>query len=102
MSTLNNLAILFKRTGQTSKSQSAFREAIDIGEELVEKAPTLYQQGLITVLCNYAILLSDIGDPDKSLKDIMTRLNELGVESLPENDEWSEEEEEEANIPGAV
>ena len=102
VSTLNNLAVLLKRTGKTSESQRVFREAIDIGEELVEKAPTVYQQGLITVLCNYALLLSDTGDTDDSLRDITTRLKELGVESLPETEEWSEEEEEEANIPGAV
>jgi len=32
----------------------------------------------------------------------MTRLKELGVESLPDCEEWSEEEEEETNTPGAV
>ncbi len=101
VSTLNNLGVLSKRTGKTSESQRAFREAIDIGEELVEKAPTLYQQDLITVLCNYALLLSDIDSID-ALQTVMIRLEELGIESLPENEEWSEEEEEEANIPGAV
>jgi hypothetical protein len=32
----------------------------------------------------------------------MTRLEKLGIESLPESGEWSEEEEEEAFPPGAV
>jgi len=32
----------------------------------------------------------------------MTRLKELRVESLPESEEWSEEEEDEANPPGGV
>ncbi|MHA2380387.1 MAG: tetratricopeptide repeat protein [Candidatus Thorarchaeota archaeon] len=100
-STLSNLAVLLRRTGRTSESESVFREAIDIGEELMLKAPTVYQHGLVRPLCNYALLLSDINSTN-TLKETMTRLEELGVESLPESEEWSEEEEDEANPPGGV
>ncbi len=100
-SSLNNLAILLKRIGRTSEAENVYREAIDIGEELFLSAPTVYQQGLVKTLCNYALLLSDIDNAD-ALQKTMTRLRELGIESLPANEEWSEEEEEEANTPGAV
>ncbi|MCW4026810.1 MAG: tetratricopeptide repeat protein [Candidatus Bathyarchaeota archaeon] len=100
-STLNNLGILLKRTGRTSESENAYREAIEIGEELVLRAPMVYQHELMKTLCNYALLLSDINGKD-ALKKIMTRLEGLGIQSLPESEEWSEEEEEEAFPPGAV
>jgi hypothetical protein len=52
-------------------------------------------------LCNYALLLSETDSKD-TLKKAMTRLKELGIESLPESEEWSEEEEEEANPPAMI
>jgi tetratricopeptide (TPR) repeat protein len=97
-STLNNLAVLFKQTDRTSESESAYREAISVYTELVSKAPTVYQHELVRTLCNHALLLSDIDSTD-ALQKTMTRLKELGVTSLPEREEWSEEEEEEANPP---
>ncbi|UCH03470.1 MAG: tetratricopeptide repeat protein, partial [Candidatus Thorarchaeota archaeon] len=95
-STLNNLGILLKRTGRTSEAENVYREAIDNGEELVSKAPMVYQRELVRTLCNYALLLSAIDSAD-TLQKTMTRLAELGVESLPENEEWSEETEDVAN-----
>ncbi|MHA2380444.1 MAG: tetratricopeptide repeat protein [Candidatus Thorarchaeota archaeon] len=100
-STLNNLGILLKRTGRSQESQDAYSEAIDIGEDLVSKAPTVYHHELRRALCNYALLLSDLDSTD-TLQKNMTRLKELGVESLPESEEWSEEEEEEANPPAVI
>jgi tetratricopeptide (TPR) repeat protein len=97
-STLNNLAVLLKRTGRLSDSENAYREAIKVYNELVSKAPTVYQRELVSTLCNYAFLLSDIESTD-TLQKTMTRLTELGVENLPESEEWSEEEEEEVNPP---
>ncbi|MHA2207528.1 MAG: tetratricopeptide repeat protein [Candidatus Thorarchaeota archaeon] len=99
-STLSNLGILLNRTGRISESEDVYRKAIDVGEELVSKAPTVYQHGLVTTLCNYALLLPDIDDKEKLLQNIMTRLKELGVDSLPENEKWSEDEEEEVNPAG--
>ncbi|MHA2432947.1 MAG: tetratricopeptide repeat protein [Candidatus Thorarchaeota archaeon] len=96
-STLNNLAILLRRTGRTLESENAYHQVIDIGEELVSKAPTVYQHDLARTLCNYAILMSDIESTDEAAQKIKTRLKELGVESPTESEEWSEEEEEEAN-----
>ncbi|MHA1925206.1 MAG: tetratricopeptide repeat protein [Candidatus Thorarchaeota archaeon] len=101
-STLSNLAILLRRTGRLMDSEDAYREAVEIGEELVLKAPSGYQHGLVRTLCNYALLLSDIDEREDVLQMTMTRLKELGVESLPESEEWSEEEEDEANPPGGV
>jgi tetratricopeptide (TPR) repeat protein len=98
-STLNNLGILLKRTGRISESENIYREAIDIREELASKAPTVYQRGLATTLCNYAHLLSDSNRKD-TLQKTKARLNELGIKSLPKSEEWSEDEEEEANPPG--
>ncbi|MHA2432764.1 MAG: tetratricopeptide repeat protein [Candidatus Thorarchaeota archaeon] len=100
-STLNNLAILLKRNGRTSESENTYLEATDIEEELVLKAPTVHHHELVRVLCNYALLLSDVDNID-ALQMTMARLKELGVESLPESEEWSEEEEEVADVPGAV
>ncbi|MFW9804125.1 MAG: tetratricopeptide repeat protein [Candidatus Thorarchaeota archaeon] len=100
-STLNNLAVLLKRLGRTSDAESAYREAIDIGEELVSRAPTVYKHELGRTLSNYALLLSEIESTD-TLQKIMTRLERLGIKSLPESEEWSEEEEEEAWAPGAA
>lgn len=48
--------------------------------------------------CNYALLLSDINSTD-ALQKTMTRLEKLGVQSLPEGEEWSEEEEDEVSSP---
>ncbi|MHA2380589.1 MAG: tetratricopeptide repeat protein [Candidatus Thorarchaeota archaeon] len=96
-STLNNLAVLLKRTGQTSESEDIYREAIDVGEELVSRAPMVYQHDLARTLCNYAILMSDIESTDEAVQKVKIRLNELGVESPTKTEEWSEEEEEEAN-----
>ncbi|MFW9962906.1 MAG: tetratricopeptide repeat protein [Candidatus Sifarchaeia archaeon] len=101
MSVLNNLAILFKRANRIQEAVNAYREAIDIGEELVLKAPTIHQHELVKTLCNYEVLLSGIGNADVSRKT-QTRLKELGLEFLPQKEEWSEEEEEEANTPGAI
>ncbi|MFX1603154.1 MAG: tetratricopeptide repeat protein [Promethearchaeota archaeon] len=101
LSTLNNLGIVLKRTGRTTESESAYVEAINIAEDLVSKAPTVYQHELRRTLCNYAIFLKDIGSTD-TLEKTMTRLKVLGIESLPESEEWSEEEEEEANPSAAV
>lgn len=101
-STLNNLAILLKRTGRPSESENAYREVIDIGEELVSKAPMVYQHDLARALCNYAILMSDIESTDEAAQKIKTRLKELDVESPTKSEEWSEEEEEEANPVLAV
>ncbi|MHA2379422.1 MAG: tetratricopeptide repeat protein [Candidatus Thorarchaeota archaeon] len=100
-STLNNLGILLKRAGRTSESESAYREAIDVGEDLVSKLPMVYQHELARTLCNYALLLSDI-DSTNTLQKTKTRLEKLGIESLPESEEWSEEEEEEANPPALM
>ncbi|MHA2603151.1 MAG: tetratricopeptide repeat protein [Candidatus Thorarchaeota archaeon SMTZ1-83] len=100
-STLNNLAVLLKRSGRTLESENAYREAIEIGEELVSKAPTVYPHELMRTLRNYALLLSD-SDSTDALRKVMTRLEKLGIKSLPESEEWSEEEEEEAFPPGAV
>jgi tetratricopeptide (TPR) repeat protein len=100
-STLNNLAVLLKRNGRTSEAESIYQETIEIGEELVSKAPIVHQHELVRTLCNHALLLSDINSTD-TLQKTMTRLEELGIESLPESEEWSEEEEEEAYPPGAV
>ena len=100
-STLNNLAMLFKRTGQSSEANDLYCEAIEIGEELFLKVPSVYRQGLVRALCNYALLVSDVDDTG-ALQKTVTRLKKLGVESLPESEEWSEEEEEETNAPGAV
>lgn len=87
---------LLKRTGRTSESENVYREAIDIGEGLVSRAPLVYQHELVRTLCNYAHLLSDIDSTD-ALQRTMTRLMELGITSLPETEEWSEEE---ANLQG--
>ncbi|MHA2021057.1 MAG: hypothetical protein ACW96N_05035, partial [Candidatus Thorarchaeota archaeon] len=65
------------------------------------RAPTVYKHELRRTLSNYALSLSDIDRTD-ALQKIMTRLEKLGIESLPESGEWSEEEEEEAFPPGAV
>ncbi len=100
-STLCNLGILLKRTGRTSESESAYREAIDIEEDLVSKAPMVYDHELRRTLCNYALLLSDIDSKD-TLQNTMTKLESFGIESLPESDEWSEEEEEEVNPPTMI
>jgi tetratricopeptide (TPR) repeat protein len=100
-STLNNLGILLKRAGRTSESETAYREAVDILEDLASKAPMVYQHDLVRTLCNYALLLSGIDSPD-TLQRTMDRLEELGVESLPKSEEWSEEEEEEANPPATL
>jgi len=100
-STLNNLGILLKRAGRISESEIAYREAIDIGEDLVSKAPMVYRQELVRTLCNFALLLSDM-DSAEDFQNTMNRLEELGVQSLPEHEEWSEEEEEEANPPGSM
>ncbi|KXH69967.1 MAG: hypothetical protein AM326_01365 [Candidatus Thorarchaeota archaeon SMTZ-45] len=99
ISTLNNLGILLKRAGRTSESESAYREAIDIGEDVVSNVPTVYHHGLRRILSNYALLLSDIESTD-ILQKTITRLEDLGFQSLPQGEEWSEEEEEEANPPG--
>jgi len=101
ISTLNNLGILLKRAGRTSESEIAYREAVDIGEDFVSKAPTVYQHELVRILCNFALLLSDIVSAE-DLQKTMNRLEELGVQNLPESEEWSEEEEEEANPPGSM
>jgi tetratricopeptide (TPR) repeat protein len=100
-STLNNLGILLKRAGRISESESSYREAVDILENLASKAPMVYQHDLVRTLCNYALLLSTIDSTD-TLQKTMTRLKELVVESLPESEEWSEEEEEEANPPATL
>ncbi len=100
-STLNNLGILLKRTGRPQESQNAYCEAIDIGEGLVSKAPKVYQHVLVRTLCNYTILLSEIDITDARQKTV-TRLKQLGIESLPESEEWSEEEEEETNPPATM
>ncbi|MFX0046172.1 MAG: tetratricopeptide repeat protein, partial [Candidatus Hermodarchaeota archaeon] len=101
-STVSNLAILLRRTGRPADSEDAYREAVEIGEELVLKAPTAYQEGLARTLCNYALLLSDLDDRENVLQKTTNRLKELGVGSLLEIEEWSEEEEDEANPPGGV
>jgi tetratricopeptide (TPR) repeat protein len=100
-STLNNLGILLKRTGRTSEAQTAYHEAIDIQEDLVSKAPMVYQHELARTLCNYAHFLSDTDSTD-ALEKTMARLEELSIKSLPESDEWSEEEEDEANPIGVI
>ncbi len=101
-STLSNLAILFRRTGRLADSEDAYREAVEIGEELVLKAPTAYRNGLARTLCNYALLLPDLDDREDTLQKTMTRLEELGIGSPPDGEEWSEEEEEEVNPPGGL
>ncbi|MFX1417078.1 MAG: tetratricopeptide repeat protein, partial [Promethearchaeota archaeon] len=100
-STLNNLGILLKRSGRFRESQDAYCEAIDIGENLVSRAPAVFQYELGRTLCNYALLLSDTDSTD-TLQKTMSRLKELGIESLPESERWSEEEEEEVNPPRAI
>lgn len=52
-------------------------------------------------LCNYALLLSEIESTD-ILRKTMTRLENLGVQSLPDSEKWSAEEEEEANPPAVI
>ncbi|MFX1416518.1 MAG: tetratricopeptide repeat protein, partial [Promethearchaeota archaeon] len=99
-STLNNLGILLTRTNRVSEAEETYREAIDIGEELVSKVPTVYRLGLATTLCNYSLLLSSVDNRDDPLQRTVTRLEELGVDSLPENEMWSEDEDEEVNPAG--
>ncbi len=96
-STLNNLAVLLKRIGQKSEAENLYHEASNIGEELVSRAPMVYQRDLARTLRNYAILMSDMESTDEAAQKIRTRLEELGVQSPTESEEWSEEEEEEAN-----
>ncbi len=100
VSTLNNLGILLNRTGRTSEAEDALREAIDIGEELVSRTPTAYQHILATPLCNYALVLSGIDNRNDLLRNTTARLRELGVGSPPENEKWSEDEDEEVNPAG--
>ena len=101
-SCLNNLGTILSRTGRIAESEEVYREAIDVGEQLVSKAPTVYQDVLATPLCNYALLLSAIDNREDSLQNTTTRLKELGIGSLPENEIWSEDEDEEINPAGPV
>ncbi|MHA2210555.1 MAG: tetratricopeptide repeat protein [Candidatus Thorarchaeota archaeon] len=101
LSTLNNLGILLKRTGRSQESQDAYREAISIGEDLVSKASIVHHHELRRVLCNYALLISNLENTD-ALQKIKKNLKEMGVERLKESEEWSEEEEVEANPAGVA
>lgn len=101
-STLSNLGILLRRTGRLVESENAYLEAIEIGEELVSKAPKVYQNDLVRTLCNFVILGSDAAHKSEDMKKAKVRLKGLGIKSLPESEEWSEEEKDEANAPGGV
>lgn len=61
----------------------------------------VHSQGLKRILCNYALLLSELNRTD-TFQEIISRLEEIGIKELPENEEWSEEEEEEANVPAVI
>ncbi|NHJ14652.1 MAG: tetratricopeptide repeat protein [Candidatus Thorarchaeota archaeon] len=101
VSTLSNLGILLRQIGRTEEARDAYCEAIDLGERLLAQAPMVYQHDLAKILCNYALVISDLGIMDTSQK-VMAKLKEMGVEKLPKSEEWSEEEEAEANPAGVT
>jgi tetratricopeptide (TPR) repeat protein len=92
--TLNNLGILLRRENRLDDAEKAYRKAIEIYEEFVLKVPSVYKQNLKKILSNYSILLSEMDDKDDTIYQIVTRLENLGVEQIPSKEQWLEEEEE--------
>ncbi|MFW9889085.1 MAG: tetratricopeptide repeat protein [Candidatus Thorarchaeota archaeon] len=93
-SALNNLGSLFKKASEYDDAERAYYEAIEIWEKLASSSPQVFNGYLAISLSNLYTLFSELAETESSTKEVMNRLNALGVSNL-DSSEWIEEEEEE-------
>ncbi|MBY8998747.1 MAG: tetratricopeptide repeat protein [Candidatus Thorarchaeota archaeon] len=90
---LNNLGILLWRMNQPAEAEKVYQEALSISENLMSKEPRVYQKGLVQTLTNFHVLSTETSKTEE-IEKLSNRLKELGVEEIPQSDQWCDEEEE--------
>jgi tetratricopeptide (TPR) repeat protein len=89
---LSNLGRYHRLTGSMTEAQEAYKEAIKAGEVLYSKAQNAFGPDLVRALSNYYILVVTNLKNEETAKAILTRLRQLGIEKLSEEEEWAVED----------
>lgn len=93
---LSNLGNIYRLSDEHSKAEKCYQEALGILEGLAAKAPSVYQRFVIVILSNLFLHHSQQSDAGKA-DSIRNRLEKLGSSEVPEQLEWIEEEDTEAD-----
>jgi tetratricopeptide (TPR) repeat protein len=103
---LNNQGVLLFETNNVSEAEKAFQEALQLRRELFDKSPDQYRTSIVSTLNNLGILFKRTGRSQESQNAYreVTSIAEDMVSKVPvtETEEWSEEEELEANPAGVT
>ncbi|MFQ5831274.1 MAG: tetratricopeptide repeat protein [Candidatus Thorarchaeota archaeon] len=97
---LNNLGNMYRLSGDQSKAEKCYQEALDILEDLATTAPLVYQRYVTMTLTNLWLYHRQQAESEKA-ESIYKKLGELGTSGILEQEVWIEEADTEADpLPG--